>query len=38
VHKLEAFTDQQRAVQQYVRGLIWWLLTPPQNRCHYARA
>ena len=25
VHKLEAFTDQQRAAQQYVRGLIWWL-------------
>ena len=25
VHKLEAFTDQQRTAQQYVRGLIWWL-------------
>jgi len=24
VHKLEAFTDQQRAIQQRVRGLIWW--------------
>jgi hypothetical protein len=25
VHKLETFTDQQRAAQQRVRGLIWWL-------------
>ena len=25
VHKLETFTDQQRAAQQHVRGLIWWL-------------
>jgi hypothetical protein len=24
VHKLETFTDQQRAAQEYVRGLIWW--------------
>lgn len=24
VHKLETFTDQQRAAQQLVRGLIWW--------------
>jgi len=24
VHKLETFTDQQRAAQQRVRGLIWW--------------
>jgi Transposase IS66 family len=24
VHKLETFTDQQRAAQQQVRGLIWW--------------
>src|SRR5947209_3903536 len=24
VHKLEAFTDQQRRAQQHVRGLIWW--------------
>src|SRR5208282_3197323 len=24
VHKLETFTDQQRAAQQHVRGLIWW--------------
>src|SRR5271156_4595441 len=23
-HKLETFTDQQRAAQQHVRGLIWW--------------
>jgi Transposase IS66 family len=23
-HKLEALTDQQRAAQQRVRGLIWW--------------
>ena len=24
VHKLDTFTDQQRAAQQHVRGLIWW--------------
>jgi hypothetical protein len=24
VHKLETFTDPQRAAQQQVRGLIWW--------------
>jgi hypothetical protein len=24
VHKLETFTDQPRAAQQRVRGLIWW--------------
>jgi hypothetical protein len=24
VHKLETFTDRQRAAQQHVRGLIWW--------------
>jgi hypothetical protein len=24
VHKLETFTDPQRAVQSHVRGLIWW--------------
>ncbi|CAH2605847.1 conserved protein of unknown function (plasmid) [Rhodovastum atsumiense] len=24
VHKLETFTDQQRAAQQIVRSLIWW--------------
>ena len=24
VHKLETFTDQQYAVQQHMRGLIWW--------------
>jgi hypothetical protein len=24
VHKLETFTDEQRAAQQHVRGLIWW--------------
>jgi hypothetical protein len=24
VHKLEPVTDQQRAAQQHVRGLIWW--------------
>jgi hypothetical protein len=24
VHKLETFTDAQRAAQQLVRGLIWW--------------
>jgi hypothetical protein len=24
VHKLETFTDQQRAAQQHMRGLIWW--------------
>ena len=24
VHKLETFTEQQRAAQQLVRGLIWW--------------
>jgi hypothetical protein len=24
VHKLETVTDQQRAAQQHVRGLIWW--------------
>jgi hypothetical protein len=24
VHKLETFTEQQRAAQQQVRGLIWW--------------
>ena len=24
VHKLEAFTDQNRAAQQLVRSLIWW--------------
>jgi hypothetical protein len=24
VHRLETFTDQQRAAQQLVRGLIWW--------------
>src|SRR5215210_768128 len=25
VHKLDAFTDEQRAAQQHIRGLIWWL-------------
>jgi hypothetical protein len=25
VHKLETFTERQRAAQQFVRGLIWWL-------------
>ena len=25
VHKLDTFTDAQRAAQQHVRGLIWWL-------------
>jgi hypothetical protein len=25
VHELETFTDQRRAAQQQVRGLIWWL-------------
>jgi hypothetical protein len=25
VHKLDAFTDRHRSVQQHVRGLIWWL-------------
>src|ERR1700712_2632689 len=24
VHKLETFTDPQRAAQQHIRGLIWW--------------
>jgi Transposase IS66 family len=24
VHKLETFTDQHRAAQQHIRGLIWW--------------
>jgi len=24
VHKLDTFTDAQRAAQQHVRGLIWW--------------
>ena len=24
VHKLETFTERQRAAQQFVRGLIWW--------------
>jgi Transposase IS66 family len=24
VHQLETFTDQQRAAQQQVRGLMWW--------------
>lgn len=24
VHKLDTFTDQQRAAQQRIRGLIWW--------------
>ena len=24
VHKLETFTDQQRATQAYIRDLIWW--------------
>jgi hypothetical protein len=24
VHKLETFTDHQRAAQQHIRGLIWW--------------
>ena len=24
VHKLEPFTHQQRAIQQHLRGLIWW--------------
>ena len=24
VHKLDAFTDRQRAAQQRIRGLIWW--------------
>jgi hypothetical protein len=25
VHKLDVFTDQQRAAQQRIRSLIWWL-------------
>jgi len=30
VHKLETFTDQQRAAQHHVRGLIWcWCGRPP---------
>ena len=24
VHKLDTFTDQQRAAQQHMRALIWW--------------
>ena len=24
VHKLETFTDPQRAAQQHMRGLVWW--------------
>jgi hypothetical protein len=42
VHKLETFTDQQRAAQQHVRGLIWWFYADlkayrrdptPRRRC-----
>ncbi len=42
VHKLDTFTDAQRAAQQHVRGLIWWFyadlkayrLDPtPRRRC-----
>ncbi len=25
MHKLEPFTDQQRAAQHHIRGLIWWV-------------
>src|ERR1019366_5820438 len=30
VHKLETFTDQQRAAQQLVPGLIWWYYADPK--------
>src|SRR6202142_1137954 len=42
VHKLDTFTDAQRAAQQHVRGLIWWfyadlkayrLRPTPRRRC-----
>jgi hypothetical protein len=42
VHKLDTFTDAQRAAQQHVRGLIWWFYADlkayrrdptPRRRC-----
>ena len=46
VHKLDTFTDQQRAAQQRVRGLIWdfyadlkaYQRKPSQRRCRRLRA
>jgi hypothetical protein len=31
VHKLDAFTDQHRASQQYLRALIWWFYADLKN-------
>ena len=33
VYKLETFTDQQRAAQEYVRGLIWWFYADLKVYC-----
>ena len=33
VHKLETFTDQQRAAQEYLRGLIWWFYADLKAYC-----
>ena len=33
MHKLEAFTGQQRAAQQLVRGLIWWFYADLNAYC-----
>jgi hypothetical protein len=46
VHQLETFTDQQRAAQQQVRGLIWWFYAdlkayraaPTAHRCEELQA
>ena len=37
VHKLETFTDQQYAVQQHLRGLIWWLYADLKAYCQATR-
>jgi hypothetical protein len=33
VHRLETFTDQQRAAQEHVRGLIWWFYADLKAYC-----
>ena len=34
VHKLDTFTDNQRAAQQHVRALIWWFYRDLKAYCH----
>ena len=34
VHRLDTFTDPQRAAQQHVRTLIWWFYADLKAYCH----